>query len=202
MANAYQLATNGYGNTVVGSLDLVFRHFASSLAGSSDVGSVGRADDYPALDDKGFAGSYAQRLRWIAEGRFDTAEILVHDLATPAGRQTVTFTLDLVSGFDPDYELQSALYKAESSDESLMSFGEGLQIAVYDGVQNGRRFGEDDEKFLARLRMTAEIMGCDSFIPDEGSAADILADLPKLARERFEEMADKAWPEESMAPQA
>lgn len=205
MGRAYQLVINGHGHTVVSSLSQAFRHFAASMAsGHGQIDSVGSVDDFPALDDKGLAGSYAQRVRWEAEtgGRYGTVEIVEHDTSANPGFSTSAFSLDIINDFDPSYELQTALYKAEATDEDFMSIGEDLQIEVYDGIQSGRRFGETDEAFLARLRKIEEWMGADSVIPEEGDPTEILTDLPKNLRMRFEELASKAWPEEAAGPKA
>jgi len=204
MARAYQLVINGHGHTVVSSLSQAFRHFAASMAsGHGQIDSVGSVDDFPALDDKGLAGSYAQRVRWEAENgrRYEDVEIVEHDTDAKPGYDTATFALDVVNDCDPSYLLQAALYKAETTETDLAMLGEELQIEAYDAILNGRRFGETDEAFLARLRRIEEWMGADSVIPEQGDPTEILTDLPKNLRLRFEELAAKAWPEEAAAPQ-
>lgn len=201
MGKAFQLVINGHGNTVVSSLDLALRHFAPSLAnGPAEYDTVGKDDEFPSLEAQGLAGSYAQRLRWLAEGRFETVEIVMHDTDSKPGFVTSEFSLDLVNDFDPAYELQAALYKTESTDEDIMIIGDELQIEIVDGIQEGRRFLEDDAAFVERLRQTERWMGGEQLIPADGDPAEILAGLPQLARQRFEEMAAKAFPDEVIAP--
>jgi hypothetical protein len=199
---AFQVVVNGHGNIVAGSLHQAFHHIGRLLCPeTADFDRFGRASEFPHLQAAKVDDSFYHRIRFElevvqADRSFEQIAIVVHDVNAPAGHDTVFDSYDLAGETDPSYEVITALYKLETTDETVADVADDLEAAVEARLAAGPRFGESEEKFVGRMRRWQSLLKGPKIIPDEGSAAEILQRLPSIARERFVEFAAKAFPDE------
>lgn len=205
MAFAYQVVMNGYGHTVTGRMDQAFDHIM--LAVDKD-GLPDMAKDHPMFVAAGVELSRLHRIRYAVEGqRWESVEVVMHDLDQKPGFETGVRIFDLVDEFDPSYLVTKFLLVAEQSDLPLPELADDLEIEIEDGILNDRKSEARREVLVGRYLDLQERLGGPKVIEmtmplSKEQVGDILSDLPKLAKAKFVEMAAKAFPEEatSLAP--
>lgn len=195
------LITTGHGDhTVVGDMNLAFHHVARMLCPTGDhIARFGLLDEFPMLAAAGCPGSFYHRVRYGVEegvdGRgFETLAIETHDTAAAPGMASEVDCYDLVSAPDPSYEVMRALFIAEETDTALDEIAEGLEGRVAGIAADGRRLGEDDRAFVARLRGYQGTFLGPEVVPPGMTDAEVLRLLPALAVEAFRTVAAKAFP--------
>lgn len=198
-AVAYQIQVGTSGNTVLDSFDRAMRHVAY-IAEPDDAkrARLTLLDEYPELASGELSGSFFQRIRYAAnQGRLESLCIVEHDLNALPGSDSDLFWFDIINDFDPGYEVQRALYLAARNDEPLSRIADNLREIVADGVRFERgKFGDDAA--LARLRKIERLMNGNPVIPEGENATAILNDLPETILSRFQTLAQKAFPSESL----
>jgi len=200
MATAIQIKKNGYDAGVVGDMRQAFQHIARSLYseyGGDHYLTMAGPEEYPQLHAAGGV-SYFHRVRYEAEAReHESIEVIEHALDTKPGYDTTVFHYDLIGEFDPSYLVSRALFTATHTDEEFRGLADEIYSVIDDVLSSrkGRRLSETDEEFVERLRTFQRVFGGPEVVPAEGKAKDILKSLASRAKEKFEEIAWKAFPE-------
>jgi len=175
----FQIQVSDNGNTVVSSFARAIDHIAASS--TSDTTECQRWDS--------MGGSYAQKVRYTCETKYDSLCIIEHNPDVMPGLDTDMFWLDLVNDFDPSYELQRALYLLEENSGDIEDAAARLETTIRDGLEAERRDG--DERTLQRLQKIERLMESESVIPQADSASSALDQLPDVVMQRFHAHVDR-----------
>lgn len=180
---AVQIVFNGVGNTVVGTIEQALAEVELNLAGEPLPPFEA---EYPSLHAAGIDIPLAYRLARMARDQHrEEVSLILHDLDSRPGYATAYWDIDLVHPDDPGCLLALALMKAEDTDKDLEDIANELEHSVRQ-VSVG----------ITPARQPILLGGPWPFMLKKG--ADETTDgVAARAREKFLELADKAFPDEA-----
>ncbi len=179
----------------------VFDRIAYALASDpSEVATWKTMDEFPGLDTPDLCGNWRQRVRFEAENAGRWFYVAMHDVSTPPSKDTYVkgANFSLTDEFDPSYEIQKSLYLVSLGEETV----ETASKALHDGISNRLAkfypYVKKDE-ILKKIRAIHSIMGGQEVLPKPiENPAEFLTALPQICKDRFEELAARAFPQPSM----
>lgn len=202
MDHAFQVIVNGEAGNVAGSLELALENIVYSM---DQQGLPPLAVDNPLLATSEIKISWYHRVRYAVEnGGYESVYIAMHDLYQFPTLDTQVNSFDLIYDFDPSYLVTKFLLDAENSDAPLDELAGALEAEVAKGHLNASKRQPPERLFQRYLDLQGRMYGpkvletTDSSSPER--MAEAIAELPKLARARFEEMAGKALFDRGILP--
>ncbi|MBY3432700.1 hypothetical protein HFN89_00740 [Rhizobium laguerreae] len=197
MTSVFQIIHGGKSDVVVANMEIGMDYIGRVLApNKEDRERLRSTAEFPALDDERLCGSYYHRLCREAHQLRKSFVIVEHELKGVVLGSTEVSRYDLVNDFDPSYIVQDGLWcmakgYRDVQDEAKMVHGfVALSVSVL-------RKSKSDDEIIGHLRRKHEIMkGPDLLSGVGGTPTDILNALPEIAREKFFELANIAFPEQ------
>jgi hypothetical protein len=195
----YQVIKDGQPAELVGSYDTALRKIGLAFTTRDDLEAWGRLGEFPGLDTIELAGTYLQRIRFAIEQTGRHCGVAEHRLKGPFETTSLVRTIDVTNEFDPGYELQSGLYRAALGSIDRDDIAERL-AAVIAGKIAFERITKSDEEIVSAIIEASSRLGSETFKADAATdASAFLNELPRVAADRYEELAAKAFPQPAMS---
>lgn len=160
--------------------------------------------EFPELDAVGLSGSWPHRVRFEVEQAGRRVWITEHDLSAPVDGLTETDVITLHADFDASYEIQKHLYFVSLGIETAEKASEALNHEIKRSLQRAlhkysRVKCRETEDVIKDIERTHARMGGPNLLPETVEDADELFNaFPRICVERFQELAELAFPQPSM----
>lgn len=196
----YQVIKDGYPAELTDSYDNALRRIAIAFAfAPGDFEALGRRDEFPELEAADVCGTYQQRLRFAIEQSGRSAEVAEHRLGSIHEKTSMVRIISVTTEFDPGYEIQSGLYRAALDSIEKETASEMLASIIASKIAYEQITKSDDEIVAsiveASARLGSEALGAES----TKDATAFLKALPRVAADRYEELAAKAFPQPALS---
>lgn len=195
----YQVIKDGEPAELVESYDTALRKIGLAFTSRDDLEAWGRLGEFPGLDTTELAGTYLQRIRFAIEQTGRHCAVAEHRLQGPFEATSLVRIINVTGEFDPGYELQSGLYRAALGSIDRDTVADRLAAIITDKIAF-ERLTKSDEEIVSAVLEASGRLGSGTFGAETANDATVFLNaLPKLTADRYEELADKAFPQPAMS---
>lgn len=195
----FQIIKDGQPAELVESYDTALRKIGLAFTSRDDFEAWGRLGEFPGLDTTELGGTYLQRIRFAIEQTGRHCQVAEHRLQGHFEATSLVRTINVTSEFDPRYEVQSGLYRAALGSIDRDIVADRLAAIIADKIAF-ERISKSDEEVVSAIIEASGRLGSETFGAETAkNASTYLNALPRLAAERYEELAAKAFPQPAMS---
>ena len=189
-STVYQIVVDGQKSDIVANFDTAIRQIGFALAGS--VEALNSWSNFPEFDGQNtaeLAGTFYHRVRYAVVEQSREYRVEEHRLNGLLGARSFIRSIDLKNEFDPAFEIQSGLNYVARGLESIPTASGMVEALIASHIEIAKRT-KSNADIIGSLREVQQRMGGEDFVSGNAAGgAEFLANLPKVAKARFDDLA-------------